>query len=147
MYISCSRLNFFQSKLNKTCLVVVPMSNSLTFSGFKGIVSAQTISTYMIDWGSKINKNMFLSPSEADFSLNLSFLSKFLVIVVSKKWLPRSKTSQWKDVTVPKLVSEKWLPIQNSSVKSGYRSKSSQWKEVTDPNLVSRKWLPIQIQS
>ena len=87
---------------------------------------------------------MFLGPSEPDLSLNFSFLSKFFVIVVREKWLPRYKTSQRKDVTDPKLVREKWLPIQNSSEKSCYRSKTSQRKVVTDTKQVREKLLPIK---
>ena len=48
-------------------------------------------------------------------------------------------------VTVPKLVSETLLQIQNLSVKVCYPSKTSQWNLVTDPKLVSKNMLPIQI--
>ena len=90
---------------------------------------------------------MFLGPLEPDLGLNFSFLFKFFVIVVREKWLLRSKTSQRKDVTDPKLVRENWLPIQNSSEKSCYRSKMSQRKLVTDPNLVSSNWATSLIWS
>ena len=119
------------------------------FYYIKGIVSAQTILTYMIDWGSKPNKNMFLIWPEPKFSLNVSFLSHFLVIVVSEKWLPRSKTRQWKVVTVLELVSKTWLPIQNESVKSGYRYKTCQKKIGTYPNrqIDILVWICFKLQT
>ena len=89
---------------------------------------------------------MFLGPSETYFSLNFSFLSKFFVIVVGEKWLPRSKTRQSKDVTDPKFVRENWLPIQNSSEKSCYQSKMSQIKVVTVPKRVRENLLPINLE-
>ena len=89
---------------------------------------------------------MFLGPSEPDFILNFSFLSKFFVIVVREKWLPRSKTRQSKDVTDPKFVRENWLPIQNSSEKSCYQSKMSQIKVVTVPKRVRENMLPINLE-
>ena len=62
------------------------------FWQLKGIVSAQTIFSYMIEWGPKLTKNMYLGPIKSDLSLNFGFLLKFFVIVVCEKWLHRSKT-------------------------------------------------------
>ena len=53
---------------------------------------------------------MVLSLAELDFSFKLSFLSKFLVIVVGEKLLPGPKRVCEKRLLGPKRVCEKWLP-------------------------------------
>ena len=94
----------------------------IDFSFIKGIVSAQTISTYMIYW----TKTLLKGQSKTDLSLNFGFWSKLLVVVFGEKWLLKSKR-----------VSETWLPIQNLSVQSNYRSKTSYWSKL------SSFWIPV----
>ena len=51
--------------------------------------------------------------SKNSFSFIFSFISKILIIVVGEKWEP-----------CPIRVGEKWLPIQNLAVRSGYLTKT-----------------------
>ena len=67
------------------------------------------------------------------FSINFSFYFNILVIVVSEKWVP-----------CPIGVGEKWLPIQNSAVRSGYPTKTWLSEVVTWPKLVGEILSPDQ---
>ena len=95
---------------------------------FKGIVSAPTIFTYIIEWGYRTKNNILLSSSELDLTLKFSILSQ--ISRNSRQWkvVTQSKTCQWKVGTNPKCFSEKWSPIQNLSVKTGYPIQNSSLK-------------------
>ena len=88
----------------------------------KGIVSAPTIFTYIIEWGSRTKNNILLSSSELDLTLKFSFLSQISRNSCQWKLVTQSKTCQWKVVTNPKLVSKKWLlnpnPVSKKCVPS-----------------------------
>ena len=68
------------------------------------------------------------------FSFNFSFYFNILVIVDSEKW-------------VHCRVGEKWLPIQNSAVRSGYPTKIWLSEVVTCPKHVGEIWSPNQYMS
>ena len=89
---------------------------------------------------------MVLGLTELDFSFKLSFLSKFLVIVVGEKLLPGPKHGCEKWLPGPKRGCEKWLPGPKrvcEKLLPGPKRICENW--LPGPKLVCENWSPFQI--